>query len=254
RERQSACPQTTRHLFYTPGWDDWAKSPRLLGAYYLDVDPCRNCTAALIEQDHGPFLTSRIFIRPTIQSYMAHQDRMSADVRDRVHDACYDFVLRHKSIPDDPKFKSDLEALASEETNVQGLLMGIPVDTPRPNARHLQRLSVVEPNPARLSPRMPFRSRALSRSMLTPCRRLRCRRASCRHRTSFSGKIALHPRSIRRGSYAFWSPVSKSYPVGRTSTVQARRRCRFYIPGRTSEPNSHTNLNRLFGRTGSSLP
>ncbi|KAJ6476413.1 hypothetical protein C8R45DRAFT_379197 [Mycena sanguinolenta] len=91
-------------------------------------------TAALIEQDHGPFATSRIFVRPTIQSYMSHQDRISADVRSQVHDACYDFVLRHKSIPDDHKFKSDLEALSSEETNIQGLLMEIPVDAPRPNA------------------------------------------------------------------------------------------------------------------------
>ncbi|KAJ7255089.1 hypothetical protein B0H12DRAFT_1050287 [Mycena haematopus] len=91
-------------------------------------------TAALIEQDHGPFVTSRIFVRPTIQSYMSHQDRIPAEVRDQVHDACYDFVLRHKSIPDDHKFKADLEALASEEANIQGLLMEIPVDAPRPNA------------------------------------------------------------------------------------------------------------------------
>ncbi|KAJ6457583.1 hypothetical protein C8R45DRAFT_562436 [Mycena sanguinolenta] len=81
-------------------------------------------TAALIEQGHVPFVTSRIFVRPTIQPYMVHQDRMSADIQDQAHDACYDFVLRHKSIPDDPRFKSDLYALANEE-NVQGLLMGI---------------------------------------------------------------------------------------------------------------------------------
>ncbi|KAF7333655.1 hypothetical protein MSAN_02408600 [Mycena sanguinolenta] len=90
--------------------------------------------AALIEQDRGPFATSRIFVRPTIQSYMAHQDRISADVRNQVHDACYAFILRHKSIPDDHQFKSNLEALASEEINIQGLLMEIPVDAPRPNA------------------------------------------------------------------------------------------------------------------------
>ncbi|KAF7333677.1 hypothetical protein MSAN_02410800 [Mycena sanguinolenta] len=91
-------------------------------------------TAAVIEQDRGAFATSRIFVLPTIQSYMSHQNRISVDVRNQVHDACYDFVMRHKSVPDDRKFKSDLEALASEETNIQGLLMDIPVDAPRPNA------------------------------------------------------------------------------------------------------------------------
>ncbi|KAF7373188.1 hypothetical protein MSAN_00527400 [Mycena sanguinolenta] len=90
--------------------------------------------AALIEQDHGPFATSRIFVRPTIQSYMSHQDCIPAEVRNQVHDACYAFILRHKSIPDDHQFKSDLEAIAGEEINIQGLLMEIPVDAPRPNA------------------------------------------------------------------------------------------------------------------------
>ncbi|KAF7373183.1 hypothetical protein MSAN_00526900 [Mycena sanguinolenta] len=91
--------------------------------------------AALIEfESDGYFETSRIFVRPTIQSYMSHQDRIPAEVRNQVHDACYDFVLHHKSIPDDHQFKSDLEAIASEEINVQGLLMEIPVDAPRLHA------------------------------------------------------------------------------------------------------------------------
>ncbi|KAF8179048.1 hypothetical protein K438DRAFT_1977547 [Mycena galopus ATCC 62051] len=91
-------------------------------------------TAALIERGDGPFENSRIFVRPTIQSYMLHKDRISTDVRDQVHDACYKFVLDHKSIPDDHKFKADLEALGSEETNIQGLLMEIRVGSCRPNA------------------------------------------------------------------------------------------------------------------------
>ncbi|KAF7333666.1 hypothetical protein MSAN_02409700 [Mycena sanguinolenta] len=91
--------------------------------------------AALIEfEGDGYFETSHVFVRPTIQSYMSHQDRIPAEVRSQVHDACYNFVLRHKSIPDDPKFKTDLEALASEEVNIQGLLMEIPVSAPRPKA------------------------------------------------------------------------------------------------------------------------
>ncbi|KAF7350868.1 hypothetical protein MSAN_01648900 [Mycena sanguinolenta] len=92
-------------------------------------------TAALIEQSDGPFVTSRIFVRPTIQSYMSQQNRISPEVRAEVHDTCYRFVLHHKSIPDDHKFKADLEALASEETNIQGLLMEILVDgVSRPDA------------------------------------------------------------------------------------------------------------------------
>ncbi|KAJ7325497.1 hypothetical protein DFH08DRAFT_886738 [Mycena albidolilacea] len=90
--------------------------------------------AALIEKDDGPFATSRIFVLPTIQAYMAHQDRIPAKVRDQVHDACYKFVLDHKSIPDDHKFKDDLTALAAEETNIQGILMEVDANTLRPNA------------------------------------------------------------------------------------------------------------------------
>ncbi|KAF7373178.1 hypothetical protein MSAN_00526400 [Mycena sanguinolenta] len=91
-------------------------------------------TAALIEfKGDGHFKTSRIFVRPTIQSYMSRPDRISAEIRDQVYDACYDFVLRHKSIPDNQQFKSDLEAIASEENNIQGL-MEIPINAPRPKA------------------------------------------------------------------------------------------------------------------------
>ncbi|KAF7373221.1 hypothetical protein MSAN_00530900 [Mycena sanguinolenta] len=93
------------------------------------------CTAALIElQSDGHFETSRIFVRPTIRSYMSHKGRIPPETRDQVHDACYKFVLQHKSIPDDHKFKGDLEALASEEINIQALLMEIPINAPQPNA------------------------------------------------------------------------------------------------------------------------
>ncbi|KAK7000495.1 hypothetical protein R3P38DRAFT_3617525 [Favolaschia claudopus] len=79
--------------------------------------------AALIEQGDGPFDTARIYVHPTIRSYMLHHGHLSPEVRNAVNDACYSFVLDHKSTPDDRKFKSDLEALAGEEMNVQGLLM-----------------------------------------------------------------------------------------------------------------------------------
>ncbi|KAJ7485488.1 hypothetical protein FB451DRAFT_1082917 [Mycena latifolia] len=91
-------------------------------------------TAALIEQEDGKFATARISVRPTVQAYMAQHNRIPAEVRQQVHDACYKYVLAHKSIPDDAKFKDDLSALGKEETNLQGLLMQIDVETLRPNA------------------------------------------------------------------------------------------------------------------------
>ncbi|KAJ7485431.1 hypothetical protein FB451DRAFT_1082874, partial [Mycena latifolia] len=91
-------------------------------------------TAALVEQEDGKFATARIFVRPTVQAYMAQHDRIPEEVRQQVHDACYKYVLAHRSMPDDAKFKGDLSALGKEETNIQGLLMQIDVETLRPNA------------------------------------------------------------------------------------------------------------------------
>ncbi|KAJ7906086.1 hypothetical protein B0H13DRAFT_2022050 [Mycena leptocephala] len=96
------------------------------------VDTLR--TAALIEQDDQPFGTSRVSVRPTIQAYMARQNRIPADVQEQVHAACYKFVLDHKSGPDDPSFKADIQVLANEETNIQGLLMQINAQDIRPHA------------------------------------------------------------------------------------------------------------------------
>ncbi|KAK7062364.1 hypothetical protein R3P38DRAFT_694975 [Favolaschia claudopus] len=90
--------------------------------------------AALVEQGDGPFASARIFVRPTIQSYMSQQNRISVEIRNQVHDACYAFVLRHKSIPDDKKFKDDLTALAAEQSNIQGLLTDVEGPNIRPNA------------------------------------------------------------------------------------------------------------------------
>ncbi|KAF8178077.1 hypothetical protein K438DRAFT_1844515 [Mycena galopus ATCC 62051] len=102
-------------------------------SFRTDVGTLR--TAALIEQEDGKsFATSRISVRPTIQAYMSRQDRISAEVRAQVHDACYKFVLAHKSTSDDTSFKRDLEALRKEETNIQGLLMQIDAQDPRPQA------------------------------------------------------------------------------------------------------------------------
>ncbi|KAK7014220.1 hypothetical protein R3P38DRAFT_1442264 [Favolaschia claudopus] len=86
--------------------------------------------AALVEQGEGIFVTCRIFVRPTIQSYMSHNGCISAQIREQLQRACCEFVLHHKSIPDDHKFKADLKALASEETNVQGILMEVDMFAP----------------------------------------------------------------------------------------------------------------------------
>ncbi|KAF8145807.1 hypothetical protein K438DRAFT_1991483 [Mycena galopus ATCC 62051] len=67
-------------------------------------------TAAL--KGHGHFETTRIFVRPTIQSYMSHQGRIASEIRD----------------------EDDLTALASEQTYIRGILMETPVHAPRPNA------------------------------------------------------------------------------------------------------------------------
>jgi tetratricopeptide (TPR) repeat protein len=90
--------------------------------------------AALIEQGGGSFGSSRTFVRPTIQSYMARHADVTADVKRQVHEACYSFVLAHNSIPDDAQFKADLVALGNEETNIEGLLMQIDATNLYPNS------------------------------------------------------------------------------------------------------------------------
>ncbi|KAJ7088170.1 hypothetical protein C8R44DRAFT_959176 [Mycena epipterygia] len=84
-------------------------------------------SAALVEQEAEDFKTSRISVRPTIKSYMSRQNRISDEVHDQVHDACYAFVLAHKSAPNNEAYKADLMALADEEVNIQGILMQIGV-------------------------------------------------------------------------------------------------------------------------------
>ncbi|KAJ7168189.1 hypothetical protein C8R43DRAFT_1158031, partial [Mycena crocata] len=84
----------------------------------------------LIETDGEDLGTSRIFARPIIQSYMFRQGRILSEVHKQVHDACYNFVLEHKSTPDDSAFQGDMEALSKEETNIQSLLMAINVKDP----------------------------------------------------------------------------------------------------------------------------
>ncbi|KAF9019037.1 hypothetical protein BDP27DRAFT_1308978 [Rhodocollybia butyracea] len=107
----------------------WASS---LTSHLAAVKSLR--TAGLLEQDDGDFEASHIFVRPTIEAYMSRQNRIPTKVYEQVHDACYKFVLDHKSTLDDAKFKDDLAALATEETNIQNLLMQVDTRGLRPNA------------------------------------------------------------------------------------------------------------------------
>ncbi|KAJ6551852.1 hypothetical protein B0H19DRAFT_1073485 [Mycena capillaripes] len=91
-------------------------------------------TAALIEQSGEVFETSRIFVRPTIQSYMGQQQRIPMKIRQQVEDICYQYVLVYKSSPDDAKFMGDVLALGREQTNIQSLLMQVDAQTLRPHA------------------------------------------------------------------------------------------------------------------------
>ncbi|KAK7048931.1 hypothetical protein R3P38DRAFT_1881997 [Favolaschia claudopus] len=109
--------------------DRWAAT---LNSPRVAVETLR--VAALIEQGDGPFGAARIFVHPTIQSYMLHNGHLSPEARNTVYDTCHSFVLDHKSTPDDRKFKSDVEALSAEELNIQGLLMETDVLTPRSKA------------------------------------------------------------------------------------------------------------------------
>ncbi|KAJ7453662.1 hypothetical protein B0H11DRAFT_271666 [Mycena galericulata] len=90
-------------------------------------------TAALVGLDVN-FGNFRLFVYPTIKSYMSRQNLISPQAREQVHDACYRFVLDHTSTPDDAKFKADMLSLASEETNIQSLLMNINVHALHPKA------------------------------------------------------------------------------------------------------------------------
>ncbi|KAJ7741632.1 hypothetical protein B0H16DRAFT_1377958 [Mycena metata] len=107
----------------------WAPS---LSSHIAAIEVLR--TAALVEQEDGDFETSRIFVRPTVQAYMAQQDRISEDIREQVHRTCYRYVLKHEQNPDNAKFKDKLVALGSEQTNIQGLLMQVSVRNILPRA------------------------------------------------------------------------------------------------------------------------
>ena len=71
----------------------------------------------------GETSNSTLFVYPVVQSYMEHSDHISEVCRNGVWEAAFKFILDHKSVSGDPKFKDDLKALADEDTNLQGILI-----------------------------------------------------------------------------------------------------------------------------------
>ena len=81
-----------------------------------------NEAALVMHRDDGEG-SALISVLPVVQSYMHQGDRTSDAIRQNVQAACYQFVNKHKSSPGDPTFMDDLKALASEDTNIQVILL-----------------------------------------------------------------------------------------------------------------------------------
>jgi tetratricopeptide (TPR) repeat protein len=81
-----------------------------------------NEAALVMDRDDGQG-SAVIYVLPVVQSYMHRGDRISQPIRHNVQAACYQFIKKHKSLPGDPTFLDDLKALASEETNIQVILL-----------------------------------------------------------------------------------------------------------------------------------
>ncbi|KAJ6476719.1 hypothetical protein C8R47DRAFT_1020732 [Mycena vitilis] len=82
-------------------------------------------SAALVEQ-RAPDLPMSIL--PTIKTYVSRQNLISDKLQAEVFDSCYKFVLEHKSAPDDETYKEDIASLASEEINIQAILVQTSTD------------------------------------------------------------------------------------------------------------------------------
>ncbi|KAJ7669946.1 hypothetical protein DFH06DRAFT_1037910 [Mycena polygramma] len=98
----------------------WAPSLTRLSAA---IDILRS--AALVEQ-RTPELPMSIL--PTIKTYVSRQNLVSDKLQAEVFHSCYNFILEHKSTPDDKTYKEDIAALASEETNIQAILIQTSTD------------------------------------------------------------------------------------------------------------------------------
>jgi tetratricopeptide (TPR) repeat protein len=81
--------------------------------------------ALVVDRDLGESRGVMISVHPVVQSYMHKCNRISNTVRKNIQDACFQFVRDHKAPAGDPKFNDHLAALASEETNIQAILLEV---------------------------------------------------------------------------------------------------------------------------------
>jgi tetratricopeptide (TPR) repeat protein len=80
-------------------------------------------TALIVDRDLREGRGVLISVIPVVQSYMHQNNRIPATVRKNTQAACYKFILDHDAPAGDPKFNDHFAALASEETNIQAILL-----------------------------------------------------------------------------------------------------------------------------------
>ncbi|KIM49724.1 hypothetical protein M413DRAFT_21884 [Hebeloma cylindrosporum] len=106
------------HLdFWVPSWQPEA------------VDALRDAALVLvIVEETGNVQEHRLFVIPVVQSYMNQHNRIPEDIRQGIYTSCCRFLDQHKSPlngPNDPDFKRDIAAIASQSRNMQALLTEI---------------------------------------------------------------------------------------------------------------------------------
>jgi len=82
--------------------------------------------AALLQtgtQD-GIHTSQTLFVLPVIQSFMVHRNRIPERIQQAMRSAFCKYVLDHACRYRDPMFKSNAEALAREDVNIQSILVG----------------------------------------------------------------------------------------------------------------------------------
>ena len=82
--------------------------------------------AALLQITTNPKnpTSQTLFVLPVVQSFMLHHNRIPDDIQQQVRSACCQYVLDHACRFRDASFKANVEALASEDTNIQSILVG----------------------------------------------------------------------------------------------------------------------------------
>ena len=82
--------------------------------------------ALLVENKRENSASPVLFVIPVVQSFMQQQNRITQEVRKKVHSLCCEYVLAHACRQDDPTFADKSKALAAEDANIQSILFGSP--------------------------------------------------------------------------------------------------------------------------------